>query len=418
VPGQCVIGLQWGDEAKGKLVDLLTEGKDLVVRYQGGANAGHTVVIGDDVYKLHHIPSGILNEGVLNLISPGVVINPPTILQEIEMLADRGIDVAKRMKISQRAHVVMPWHVLEDKMWNELVSGKDNIGTTLRGIGPCYADKIGRSFAIRMGDMIQADFAERVAKIVAVKTKILSAASGCSPDLDADAIVEEYSQYAEKLKPMISDTNRIVLDAVDEDKNVLFEGAQGSLLDIAPGNWLSKVIGVTKSYATRVGGGPFPTEQDNEKGQHIRDLGNEYGTTTGRPRRCGWWDAVAARYTARLGGVTSVALTMLDVLSELEEIEICVAYELNGERITHFPGQVNDLRNVKPIYETISGWQTDVTGARSLDDLPTKAIQFARKIETLIGRPIEFISVGPDRAQTIHIPETDSLENYLKAKTV
>lgn len=441
MPGQCVIGLQWGDEAKGKLVDLLTEGKDLVVRYQGGANAGHTVVIGDDVYKLHHIPSGILNEGVLNLISPGVVINPPTILQEIEMLADRGIDVAKRMKISQRAHVVMPWHVLEDKMWNELVSGKDNIGTTLRGIGPCYADKIGRSFAIRVGDMIQPDFAERVAKIVAVKTKILSAASGSAPELDADAIVKEFSEYAEKLKPMITDTNQIVLDAVDEDKNVLFEGAQGSLLDIdhgtfpfvtssnssglgistgsgVPGNWLSKVIGVTKSYATRVGGGPFPTEQDNEKGQHIRDLGNEYGTTTGRPRRCGWWDAVAARYTARLGGVTSIALTMLDVLSELEEIEVCVAYELNGERITHFPGQVNDLRNVKPIYETISGWQTDVTGARSLDDLPTKAIQFARKIETLIGRPIEFISVGPDRAQTIHIPESESLEDYLKAKTV
>ena len=441
MPGQCVIGLQWGDEAKGKLVDLLTEGKDLVVRYQGGANAGHTVVIGEDVYKLHHIPSGILNEGVLNLISPGVVINPPTILKEIEMLAERGIDVAARMKISQRAHVVMPWHVLEDKMWNELVSGKDNIGTTLRGIGPCYADKIGRSFAIRMGDLIQPDFAERVAKIVAVKTKILSAASGTAPDLDASAIVEEYSAYAKKLAPMITDTNQIVLDAVDDDKNVLFEGAQGSLLDIdhgtfpfvtssnssglgistgsgVPGNWLSKIIGVTKSYATRVGGGPFPTEQDNEKGQHIRDLGNEYGTTTGRPRRCGWWDAVAARYTARLGGVTSIALTMLDVLSELEEIEICVAYELNGERITHFPGQVNDLRNVKPIYETVSGWQTDVTGARSLDDLPTKAIQFARKIETLIGRPIEFISVGPDRAQTIHIPESESLENYLKAKAV
>lgn len=289
--------------------------------------------------------------------------------------------------------------------------------------------------------MIQPDFAERVAKIVAVKTKILSAASGSAPDLDADAIVKEFSQYAEKLKPMITDTNQIVLDAVDEDKNVLFEGAQGSLLDIdhgtfpfvtssnssglgistgsgVPGNWLSKIIGVTKSYATRVGGGPFPTEQDNEKGQHIRDLGNEYGTTTGRPRRCGWWDAVAARYTARLGGVTSIALTMLDVLSELEEIEICVAYELNGERITHFPGQVNDLRSVKPIYETIPGWQTDVTGARSLDDLPTKAIQFARKIETLIGRPIEFISVGPDRAQTIHIPESESLEDYLKAKTV
>ena len=442
MPGQCVIGLQWGDEAKGKLVDLLTEGKDLVVRYQGGANAGHTVVIGDDVYKLHHIPSGIINDGVLNLITPGVVINPPTILKEINSLAERGIHVAERMKISSRAHVVMPWHVLEDKMWNELVSGKDNIGTTLRGIGPCYADKIGRSFAIRMGDLIQSDFAERVAKIVSIKKRVLSAtAQSGDIDLDVDQIVAEYTEYAKQLEPMITDTNRILLDAVEADKNILFEGAQGSLLDIdhgtfpfvtssnssglgistgsgVPGNWLSKIVGVTKSYATRVGGGPFPTEQDNEKGQHIRDLGNEYGTTTGRPRRCGWFDAVAARYTARLGGTTSICLTMLDVLSELEEIEVCVAYELDGEKINHFPAQANDLRNVKPIYETVPGWQQDVTGARSLDDLPTAAVAYALKIQTLIGRPIEFISVGPDRAQTIHTPATESLENYLKARTV
>lgn len=442
MPGQCVIGLQWGDEAKGKLVDLLTDGKDLVVRYQGGANAGHTVVIGDDVYKLHHIPSGIINDGVLNLITAGVVINPPTILQEIDMLAERGIDVSKRMKISQRAHVVMPWHVLEDKMWNELVSGADNIGTTLRGIGPCYADKVSRSFAIRMGDLIQPDFADRVRTIVGVKKRILSAASGNeNVDLDAESIIKEYSAYAERLKPMIADTNRILLDAVDEDREILFEGAQGSLLDIdhgtfpfvtssnssglgistgsgVPGNWLDKIIGVTKTYATRVGGGPFPTEQDNEKGQHIRDLGNEYGTTTGRPRRCGWFDAVAVRYTARLGGVTSIALTMLDVLSELEQIEVCVAYELDGERIDYFPGHVNDLRRVKPIYESISGWQTDVTGARSLDDLPVAAVRYVIHIESLIGRRVEFISVGPDRAQTIHIPESVSLEEYLKEKTV
>lgn len=442
MPGTCVIGLQWGDEAKGKLVDLLTEGKDLVVRYQGGANAGHTVVIGNDVYKLHHIPSGIINEGVLNLIAPGVVINPPTILKEIEMLAERGIDCASRMKISERAHVVMPWHVLEDRMWNELVSGKDNIGTTLRGIGPCYADKISRSFAIRIGDLNQPDFAERVRKIVKVKQRILSAASGtANGDLDADRIVEEYSNYAVQLQPLITDTNRILLDAVDDDKNILFEGAQGSLLDIdhgtfpfvtssnssglgvstgsgVPGNWIQKILGVTKSYATRVGGGPFPTEQDNERGQHIRDMGNEYGTTTGRPRRCGWFDAVAARYTARLGGVTSVALTMLDVLSELAEIEVCVAYELDGQRIDYFPANVNELRCLKPIYETIPGWQTDVTGARTLQDLPIAAIEYARKIESLIGRRIEFISVGPDRAQTIRIPDGESLESYLKQKAV
>ncbi len=253
MPGQCVIGLQWGDEAKGKFVDLLTEGKDIVVRYQGGANAGHTVVIGDAVYKLHHIPSGILNEGVLNIIAPGVVINPPTILKEIESLNERNIDVTQRMKISLRSHVVMPWHVLEDKMWDELVSGKDNIGTTLRGIGPCYADKIGRSFAIRMGDLLQPNFAERVKKIVEVKRRVLSAVAGTATvDLDADQIIQEYSGYADRLRPMIADTNRILLDAVDADKNIMFEGAQGSLLDVDHGTYPF----VTSSNSSGVGVSP------------------------------------------------------------------------------------------------------------------------------------------------------------------
>ena len=440
MPGKCVIGLQWGDEAKGKLVDILTEGKDLVVRYQGGANAGHTVVIGDDVYKLHHIPSGILNEGVLNLITAGVVINPPTIIEEIESLKARGIDIAARMKISGRAHVVMPWHVLEDKMWNRLVSGEDNIGTTLRGIGPCYADKVGRSFAIRIGDMLQDDFADRVRKIVEVKKRVLAAAGDeDSNSLDAESIIAEYSKFAEALRPLVTDTNRILLDAIDEDKEILFEGAQGSLLDIdhgtfpfvtssnssglgistgsgVPGNWLTNVVGVMKTYATRVGGGPFPTEQDNEQGQHIRDEGNEYGTTTGRPRRCGWFDAVAARYTARLGGVTSIAITMLDVLSKLPEIQVCVAYELDGQRIDYFPAHVNDLRRLKPIYEALPGWQQDVTGARSLDDLPVAAIEYVKSIESLVGRRVEFISVGPDRAQTIQVAEDQTLESYLAAR--
>jgi adenylosuccinate synthase len=375
------------------------------------------------------------------LITPGVVINPPTILDEIKQLADKGIDVSTRMKLSQRAHVVMPWHVLEDKMWNQLVSGKDNIGTTLRGIGPCYADKVGRSFAIRLGDMIQDDFPERVRKIVAVKKQVLSSVATDEMELDAEAIIAEYSEYAKQLAPMVTDTNRILLDAVDEDKAILFEGAQGSLLDIdhgtfpfvtssnssgvgistgsgVPGNWMGQILGVCKTYATRVGGGPFPTEQDNEKGQHIREMGNEFGTTTGRPRRCGWFDAVAVRYTARLGGVTSVALTMLDVLSELPEIEVCVAYELDGQRIDYFPGHVNELRRLKPIYETVPGWQTDVTGARSLDDLPVAAINYIRHLEKLIDRKIEFVSVGPDRAQTIHIEKSVCLDEYLTTRTV
>ena len=440
VPGKCVIGLQWGDEAKGKLVDLLTEGQDFVVRYQGGANAGHTVVIGDDVYKLHHVPSGILNEDVVNLIGPGVVINPPTILQEITMLAGRGIDVSNRMKLSQRAHVVMPWHILEDEIWNRLVEGADNIGTTLRGIGPCYRDKVGRSFAIRMGELTQPDLADRIRRIAQVKVAMLSGIDGQPVELDADKIISEYEEYAIRLKPLVADTTRILLDAVDDDKKILFEGAQGSLLDVdhgtfpfvtssnssgvgvstgsgVPGNWIKTKIGVCKSYSTRVGGGPFPTELADETGQHIRDMGNEYGTTTGRPRRCGWFDAVAARYTRRLGGVTSVALTMLDVLSELEQIKVCTHYELDGATIDHFPGNLDELRRVVPVYETIPGWSQDVTGARTLDDLPANAIAYAQKLEKLIGCPIEFISVGPDRQQTILLDQSNSLSNALITKT-
>lgn len=288
--------------------------------------------------------------------------------------------------------------------------------------------------------MIQDDFADRVRKIVEVKKRVLTAAGDEDTNsLDAEAIITEYTKYAEALRPMVTDTNRILLDAIDDDKEILFEGAQGSLLDIdhgtfpfvtssnssglgistgsgVPGNWLSDVIGVMKTYATRVGGGPFPTEQDNEQGQHIRDEGNEYGTTTGRPRRCGWFDAVAARYTARLGGVTSIAITMLDVLSKLPEIKVCVAYELDGQRIDYFPAHVNDLRRLTPVYETLPGWQQDVTGARSLDDLPVGAIEYVKSIETLVGRPVNFISVGPDRAQTIYVAADQTLESYLAAR--
>ncbi len=429
--GQCVIGLQWGDEAKGKIVDLLTEDKEIVVRYQGGANAGHTIVVGDDVYKLHHIPSGIVHRNALNVIAPGVVVNPPTLLREIDSLQERGIDVVNRLKISSRAHVVMPWHLLEDQLWNHLVAGEDNIGTTLRGIGPCYADKVNRSFAIRMADLLESDFAERVRKTISIKQRFLTGLGGDGNadqyKLDPDQILAQYAGYAERLKPMIVDTTQMLLDAVDADKKILFEGAQGSLLDVdhgtypfvtssnssgvgvAPGSgvpatWLSEIIGVCKAYSTRVGGGPFPTELDNETGQHIRDRGREYGTTTGRPRRCGWFDAVAVRYTARLSGVTGVALTMLDVLSELETIEVCTGYELNGQRIDYFPSQVNDLRNLKPIFESIPGWQQEISDARTVSDLPPRAIEYVKRLEQLIGRPVKFISVGPDRQQTIFYP--------------
>ncbi len=441
MPGRCVVGLQWGDEAKGKLVDWLTVGMDIVVRYQGGANAGHTVVVGNEVYKLHHIPSGILNADVVNLVTAGVVIHPETILREMDSLTSRGIVLDQRLWLSQRAHVVMPWHILEDEIWNAAVSGEDNIGTTLRGIGPCYRDKVGRSYAVRLGDILEPDFRDRVRKIVEAKTGILSAASlGKECQLDAEKIADEFSLYASRLEPFIADTTSMLLDAVEQNRELLFEGAQGSLLDIdhgtfpfvtssnssgvgvsagsgVPGKWIGKMIGVSKSYCTRVGGGPFPTELKDDIGQHIRHKGNEYGTTTGRPRRCGWFDAVAVRYTCRLSGIDSVALTMLDVLSELPEIDVCTGYHLDGRMINYFPGKISELKRVQPVYETLPGWQTDITAARLVGDLPPQAIAYASRLQELIGAQIEFISVGPDRAQTIVVKAGQSLSGTIAAAT-
>ncbi len=417
-----VIGLQWGDEAKGKIVDLLCPDFDTVVRYQGGANAGHTVVVGDAVYKLHHIPSGILNKGVANVIGPGVVLNPPTVLEEIDSLLARDIDVSNLM-ISDRAHVVLPWHIAEDRATNaSLVSG-ESIGTTLRGIGPCYRDKYGRSNAVRLGDMYRPDFREKIDRIVAVKQPQLSLYDSADV-LDADKIYQEYSGYAERLRPHVTDTTVYLLDALDAGRSMLFEGAQGALLDIdhgtfpfvtssnssgvgvsagsgVPARWIDRVLGVCKAYTTRVGGGPFPTELMDDTGQRIRDLGHEYGTTTGRPRRCGWFDAVAVRYTSRLSGVDGLSMMMMDVLSHLPEIGVCVAYDLDGERIEHFPSHTDDLRRVKPIYEMLPGWETDVTGVREVADLPAGARRYLDRIAELVGKPIDVVSVGPDRAQTM-----------------
>ncbi len=431
MPGTSVIGLQWGDEAKGKLVDLLAErlGVDIVVRYQGGANAGHTVVIGDLTYKLHQIPSGILTQGVMNLITPGVVFNPAIVLQEIDSLLAEGIPVTERLMISDRAHVVFPWHIAEDRAQNaDKVGGEsgESIGTTLRGIGPCYRDKVGRLGAIRLGDMVGDEFRELIERVVTHKRRALAGfAELIEPqELDADQIYEQYRAYAQRLAPMIGDTTNYLLDAMDAGRRVLFEGAQGAMLDIdhgtfpfvtssnssgvgvsagsgVPGRWINKVYGVAKAYSTRVGGGPFPTEEDNETGQLIRDLGNEYGTTTGRPRRCGWFDAVAVRYAARLSGVDAVSLMMMDVVSQLPEIKICVAYELDGQQIHHVPSRVEDLRRVKPVYETFSGWQTDVTGITSWQQLPGPAQRYLQRISQLVECPIEVVSVGPARTQTI-----------------
>lgn len=436
VSGTCVIGLQWGDEAKGKLVDLLAPQFDLVVRYQGGANAGHTVVAGDETYKLHHIPSGILHSQVQNFITPGVVINPTTMLDEIDGLAKRGIHCHQNMRVSERAHLVMPWHIAEDKIINSTAVRGESIGTTNRGIGPCYRDKVGRTHAIRMADLVQDSRDERIETVADQKVQILSKMGASQEDLDSiapDHVVALAAGWAERLEDMIGDTTEMLLGACEADKKILFEGAQGALLDIdhgtfpfvtssnssgvgvcagagVPPRWINHVLGVCKAYSTRVGGGPFPTELEDATGEKIRKLGNEFGTTTGRPRRCGWFDAVALRYTARLSGVTRLALMMMDVLAHFEELKVCVAYELDGKRLETFPSHADQLRRCKPIYETIPGWNQPVDEVRQVSDFPSGALAYVQRIEELVGIPVGVLSVGPDRAQTIFTDAAGALD--------
>ncbi len=426
MPCTCVIGLQWGDEAKGKIVDLLTDRHEIVVRYQGGPNAGHTVVLGGQTFKLSLVPSGIFRPRVQCVVANGVVLHPGTMLREIDSLRERGVHVGENLLISDRAHVIFPWHIEEDRLLNSIIGG-EALGTTMRGIGPCYRDKAGRSLAIRLGDLYREGLKERIALIANAKKKMLSGVDG-QIDFDADAIHREYSEYAEKLRPQVTDTTRFLLNAVEKGRAILFEGAQGALLDIdhgtfpyvtssnssglgvttgsgVPSKYITHVIGVIKAYTTRVGGGPFPTEQDNEIGQLIRDRGNEYGTVTRRPRRCGWFDAVAVRYSARLSGADSLAVMLLDVLSALPELQICVAYELDGERIGDFPSHVEDLRRVRPIYERLPGWQKEIGHIRRLSDLPANARAYLDRISELLDRPISIVSVGPDREHTIIVEE-------------
>jgi adenylosuccinate synthase len=430
VPGTCVIGLQWGDEAKGKLVDILTRQHELVVRYQGGSNAGHTVVAAGEKYKLSLIPSGILASGVQCVVSGGVVLNPKSILEEIDGLVSRGVKVSENLMLSDRAHVIFPWHIAEDRLLDKSCSSGENIGTTMRGIGPCYSDKVRRSYAIRLGDLYRDSFREKLIHIVDAKNKELASSAGEAGmgPFDAATIFNEYSGYAQRLKPHVADTTAFLLDAVESGKKILFEGAQGALLDIdhgtfpfvtssnssgvgvpsgsgVPGRWINKVLGVVKAYSTRVGGGPFPTEQDNEIGHHLRERGNEYGTVTRRPRRCGWFDAVAVRYTARLSGVDALAVMLLDVLSKLPELKICTAYEVNSRRVTQFPSHVDDLRVAKPIFETLPGWEEEITEARQMSDLPENARKYLKRLSEIIGRPVEVVSIGPDREQTIMATE-------------
>lgn len=428
MPSTCVVGLQWGDEAKGKIVDLLCDRHDAVVRYQGGANAGHTVVAEGVVYKLSLIPTGILRPGIDCVIGNGVVIHPPALLKEIETLAGQGVNPTGRLHVSDRAHVILPYHMAEERLTEESASSADHLGTTRRGIGPCYRDKVGRVHGVRVGDLYHPDrFRAHLDRIVAFKNRLLTAMLPDFEPFDAKAVADEYLGYAERLRPFVCDTTTWLHEAVAKEKRLLFEGAQGSLLDVDHGSYpyvtssnssaagiaagsgvptrhIDRWIGIVKAYTTRVGGGPFPTEQDNEVGERIRKIGREYGTVTGRPRRCGWFDAVAARYSARVSGSTEIAVMLLDVLSGLEEVKVAVAYEDDrGRKVAEMPGQLADLERCKPIYETFPGWSDDLTQIQNWGDLPAGARDYVTFIGRQIGVPVSIVSVGPDRRQTIMV---------------
>jgi adenylosuccinate synthase len=425
VSATSVVGLQWGDEAKGKIVDLLTDEHDVVVRYQGGNNAGHTVVFNGQTYKLSLLPAGILHPHVVSVIATGVVINPKALLAELDAITQRnGALINGNLLISDRAHVIFPYHVLEEAVL-EKSRKEDAIGTTMRGIGTCYRDKAGRTHAIRMGDLCRPEyFRRRLAEVIAQKNLILSALDPDFKPFDVEAVYREYCGYADRLRPYVVNTTSFLHQALDDGKRLLFEGAQGSLLDLDHGTFpfvtssnssgcgihngsgvseraISKMIGVVKAYSTRVGGGPFVTELHDEIGQHIRDAGHEYGTVTGRPRRCGWFDAVAAAYGARLSGVDCIAIALLDVLSNLKTLNVCEAYEIDGKRTTEFPSHVEDLARAIPVYRTLPGWMTDISGVRRYEDFPAITRQYIETLSRLVGAPVAIVSVGPDREQTV-----------------
>ncbi len=419
----CVAGLQWGDEGKGKVVDILAETSDVVVRYGGGANAGHTVVIGESRFALHLLPSGSIRQDVTCVIANAVVLDPEVLLGEIDGLAERGIKLDGRFFISENAHVVLDYHKREDQLREESL-GSNKIGTTIRGIGPCYADKVGRSYAIRVGDFrdIQT-LREKLGVILEYKNKLFGALYGAEP-MDVEAVFAKCKTFAKRLVPFTTDTTELLHTAVAQGKSILFEGAQGSLLDLdhgtfpyvtssnssslglpsgcgVPARMVDKYIGVIKAYTTRVGAGPFPTELDNEIGQFIRDAGNEYGTTTGRPRRCGWFDAVAVAYGVAIGSVDTLVLLHLDTLTGLKELSLCKAYEIDGKKKTFFPSNISVLAKAKPIYEVLPGWDEDITGATTFEELPENARRYVERVEEIVGKPVGMIGVGPKRSQTI-----------------
>lgn len=415
-----VVGTQWGDEGKGKITDYLAEGADVVARYQGGNNAGHTILIDNKKYKLTMIPSGIFNHNKTCVIGNGMVINPEALIEEINYIHDNGFSTAN-LKISDRAHVIMPYHLVLDGL-EEDRKGDNKIGTTRKGIGPCYMDKAARN-GIRIADLMDAEgFEARVRSIIVEKNQLIEQVYG-GEQLDADKIVRDYLGYAETLRQYVTDTSVVLNDAIDAGQKVLFEGAQGVMLDIDQGTYpyvtssnpsaggvcigsgvgpskIKQVIGVAKAYTTRVGDGPFPTEQDNEIGQLIRDKGHEYGTVTGRPRRVGWFDTVVVRHARRVSGITGLSLNSLDVLTGLETVKICTGYKLRGEIIETYPASLKLVSECEAVYEELPGWSEDISGAKTLEDLPVNTLNYLNRVSELTGIPIAIFSVGRNREQT------------------
>ncbi len=421
------VGAQWGDEGKGKIVDWLGPQADLVARFQGGNNAGHTLVVDGETTVLHVVPSGILHEGSVNLIGPGVVVDPAILLEELRKLEERGIlRDPSRIRVSGRAHVILPWHTALDAA-REAAAGKAKIGTTGRGIGPCYEDKVARR-GIRVADLRQADeLRTKLESIAEQKNLELTKIHGADA-IDVDALFEQCVDLGRQLEPYIDHTGRILDRSLRAGKNILFEGAQGTFLDIDHGTYpfvtssncvagavctgsgigptkIDRVIGITKAYTTRVGSGPFPTELLDETGEQLRKAGAEFGATTGRPRRCGWLDAVLLREAVTVNGLTDLAINKLDILSGFDELEICTAYDIDGKVTEDFPMTLAEAERAKPVYETLPGWSEDVTGLTSIDQFPDNARRYIERIEALAEIPAALLSVGPGREETIIVRE-------------
>jgi adenylosuccinate synthase len=425
VPAIVLLGAQWGDEGKGKATDILGDKVKYVVRYQGGNNAGHTVVIGDQKYALHLLPSGILTPTCIPVIGNGVVIDPAVLLEEIRGLNERGVDTSN-LKISTNAHLITPYHRTIDKV-SERFLGKAKIGTTGRGIGPAYADKINR-IGIRVQDLFDTSILrQKIEGALKDKNQVLVKVFN-RKGLEIDEILKEYLEYAEILRPYVTDTSLLLNQALERGENILLEGSQGTLLDVDHGTYpfvtssnptaggastgsgigptkISRVIGIVKAYTTRVGSGPFPTELFDEDGEKLRSIGGEVGVTTGRARRCGWYDAPIARYAVRINGLTDFFLTKLDVLTGWEKIPVCVAYEIDGKRVEELPASQSDFHHAKPIYEYLPGWSEDISKARKLSDLPINAQGYIKFLEKISGAPMSAIGVGPGRDETIQIRE-------------